>query len=333
MSKETRGSIIQSGGLVDVFLSTLFYIIIPTFLIAWLCKNRNRSVKKWLFEIIFIGSYFLNLFFIGFWVVYPFGHIARYLLLVSFLIAAVKSYFTIRRSPQLNGKNPEPPKKQLAIHLVSYSIFVLLAGVFSWELFGAVKGSQNPGGSIELDFPLKNGVYYIIQGGNDSTLNHHHGVSAQKFALDIVKMNHLGLRTKNLLPSKEKDYNICGEDIYSPCSGLILKAMNTVKSMPVIEMNQTNPAGNFVAIKQEGTDNVIILAHLLDGSICVQEGDIICRGQLLGQVGSSGNSSEPHLHIHCASPNEAGDFLFQGEGIPLTFNNKFLIRNDSFIAK
>jgi murein DD-endopeptidase MepM/ murein hydrolase activator NlpD len=37
--------------------------------------------------------------------------------------------------------------------------------------------------------------------------------------------------------------------------------------------------------------------HLQPGSIVVQEGDRVETGQLLGKLGSSGNSTQPHLHF------------------------------------
>lgn len=54
------------------------------------------------------------------------------------------------------------------------------------------------------------------------------------------------------------------------------------------------------------------------GSIVVKEGDEIKTGQALGKVGNSGNTSEPHLHIHAEK---------DGLGVPITFNNRFLVRN------
>ncbi|PSF08122.1 M23 family metallopeptidase [Marinobacter halophilus] len=64
-------------------------------------------------------------------------------------------------------------------------------------------------------------------------------------------------------------------------------------------------AGNYVAINCGGV--FAILAHLRQGSIAVATGDRITTGDLLGQMGNSGNSSEPHLHLHAQKglPEEA----------------------------
>ncbi len=44
-------------------------------------------------------------------------------------------------------------------------------------------------------------------------------------------------------------------------------------------------------------------AHLQPGSIQVKAGDKVRRGQVLGLVGNSGNSTEPHLHFQLSDAN------------------------------
>ena len=48
---------------------------------------------------------------------------------------------------------------------------------------------------------------------------------------------------------------------------------------------------------------------------------------MIGQVGNSGNTSEPHLHIHAQRPAENDAFL-SGEPLPIRLNGRFLVRND-----
>ncbi len=65
-------------------------------------------------------------------------------------------------------------------------------------------------------------------------------------------------------------------------------------------------------------DAEITLAHMKENSIVVDTLDTVEVGDLLGKVGNSGNTTEPHLHIHAVK---------DGKGIPVTFNNRFLVRN------
>jgi LysM repeat protein len=52
--------------------------------------------------------------------------------------------------------------------------------------------------------------------------------------------------------------------------------------------------GQFVII-DHNIDYITLYAHL--SAIFVQEGDVVAKGQLLGHVGSTGNSTGPHLHF------------------------------------
>ncbi|MCX7743036.1 MAG: M23 family metallopeptidase [Flavobacteriales bacterium] len=55
--------------------------------------------------------------------------------------------------------------------------------------------------------------------------------------------------------------------------------------------------------------------------------DSVKRGQPVARVGNSGHTSEPHLHIHAISGTDTSKIM-NGNGIPICFDNKFLIRND-----
>lgn len=44
-----------------------------------------------------------------------------------------------------------------------------------------------------------------------------------------------------------------------------------------------------------------LYAHLMKGSVQVRVGDTVCTGQMLGSVGNSGSSLQPHLHFQVMS--------------------------------
>jgi murein DD-endopeptidase MepM/ murein hydrolase activator NlpD len=69
--------------------------------------------------------------------------------------------------------------------------------------------------------------------------------------------------------------------------------------------------GNHVIVDM-GNGRYAFYAHLQPGSLRVKKGDRVRRGQVLGLVGNSGNSTEPHLHFHLSdSPSPLGS-----EGVP-----------------
>nr|BFE35476.1 hypothetical protein GCM10010200_077270 [Actinomadura rugatobispora] len=55
--------------------------------------------------------------------------------------------------------------------------------------------------------------------------------------------------------------------------------------------------GNHVVLDL-GDGAYAVLAHLRRGSVRVRKGQRVRAGDVLGEVGNSGNSSEPHLHFH-----------------------------------
>ena len=81
-------------------------------------------------------------------------------------------------------------------------------------------------------------------------------------------------------------------------------------------MNPAQPAGNHVVI-DHGNGEYSLLAHFRRGTVTVHAGDRVKAGELLGHCGNSGNSSEPHLHIHLQNASKFGS----GEGLPMQFRD------------
>jgi murein DD-endopeptidase MepM/ murein hydrolase activator NlpD len=71
----------------------------------------------------------------------------------------------------------------------------------------------------------------------------------------------------------------------------------------------------------------VAMAHLKRGSIIVRVGQPITAGMTIGQVGNSGASSEPHLHINAQTPG-TDSAPFSGKPVVMLFNGEFLARND-----
>ena len=69
------------------------------------------------------------------------------------------------------------------------------------------------------------------------------------------------------------------------------------------------------------------------GSVTVRVGDWVERGRALGLVGNSGNTTEPHLHIHFADRwRDSGDPLvgfFSSQGVPAVFWDATVLRGNA----
>jgi hypothetical protein len=60
---------------------------------------------------------------------------------------------------------------------------------------------------------------------------------------------------------------------------------------------QARGAGHYVVVDGEAEDYDYVFMHLRGGSIPVAEGDRVRTGQRIGEVGSTGRSTGPHLHF------------------------------------
>lgn len=89
------------------------------------------------------------------------------------------------------------------------------------------------------------------------------------------------------------------------------------------ETDSDHPGGNHVAISCHGIN--VTLAHLQKDSVRVAVGESVLAGQLIGSVGNSGYSDEPHLHLQA----NAAD----GRPLALAFNSKFIAVNDLYTSK
>lgn len=72
-----------------------------------------------------------------------------------------------------------------------------------------------------------------------------------------------------------------------------------------------NAAGNYVALAL-GDGRYAFYEHLKPGSITVKAGEHVKRGQVIGQLGFTGESTGPHLHFHVSDANAPLD----AEGLP-----------------
>ncbi|MBR3697549.1 MAG: peptidoglycan DD-metalloendopeptidase family protein [Clostridia bacterium] len=78
---------------------------------------------------------------------------------------------------------------------------------------------------------------------------------------------------------------------------LAVKAGTVITSTALRRSNGSYRSyGEYVAINHhDGT--ITLYAHMLSGSRTVNQGDVVVQGQQIGQVGSTGNSTGPHLHF------------------------------------
>ncbi len=118
-------------------------------------------------------------------------------------------------------------------------------------------------------------------------------------------------RSKTYNGHKGTDFGIgswdpmdAGVDIYAADDGVVLVAVDGKydRCEGRYEPSQEcTGSGNYVKL-QHADGTITYYIHLKKWSVLVSAGQQVKRGQKLGQVGSSGHSTGPHLHFQINSP-------------------------------
>jgi murein DD-endopeptidase MepM/ murein hydrolase activator NlpD len=172
----------------------------------------------------------------------------------------------------------------------------------------------------QLTLPFK-GRWLVFWGGDTPEVNAHHDAPNQRFAFDLLGVGEDG-KTQRGEGTRNEDYYAFGREVLAPADGTVVEVIEGVHDNTPGSMNPYSAVGNCVIIRHRA-EEVSVLAHFKQGSIVVKAGDKVTRGQLLGQCGNSGNSSEPHVHYHLQN----SPVLQDGLGIKCVFQ-KVVVTED-----
>lgn len=129
-----------------------------------------------------------------------------------------------------------------------------------------------------------------------------HPYFAQRYAVDWLQFGPDG-RLFQESPEKNENWYCYGADILAVAAGVVVGVQDgIIENVPLsekmaVEINLQSAPGNYVMI-DHGGEHYALYAHMLPGSITVQEGERVVAGQVIGRLGNSGNSDAPHLHFH-----------------------------------
>lgn len=161
---------------------------------------------------------------------------------------------------------------------------------------------------------------YIFSGSD--ILSHHRRVSlnsdaakslgmnkiTQRFAIDLTVIDPVSGDIGTEPYEKLENWPGFGQKIVSPVRGTIVEIRATMPDNTMSPSGQrifpdsfdsygdTAGLGNYVIIKN-GDEHFLMMAHFRQGTLTVSVGDQIEPGQYLGELGLSGDTAYPHLHI------------------------------------
>ncbi|APR78217.1 secreted peptidase [Minicystis rosea] len=185
-------------------------------------------------------------------------------------------------------------------------IFGLLPIAYPFDL-----AATSPAATVRLPTraPMR-----VVWGGDDVKHNRHAAFPDQRWAYD------LGVDPMLVGSSRLEDYGCWNVPVVAPTSGTIHVAHDGEPDHEPgkLSFDTRAPLGNHVVIALP-TGTFLIVAHLRNGSVVAREGEPVLEGAPLGACGNSGNTSEPHVHIHHQRQDPRGRPINFSEGLPLFF--------------
>ena len=306
----------------------LLQSVLPLVLIAWLGFAPPRNVAGFWIQALAIGVALVAISCVGimsfppWWMLYIFG---------ALLVVAVASGVVRRR-----GMTRWPSRLAGWLCLAGFAIIGVYAANITRVALAAV---AIPKGSIvDLATPLAPGTYLVANGGAASEINAHAELLDQTVpahrrywatghGVDLIALNRWGLRADGLLPADPQRYVIFGKNVIAPCAGQVIVALDGLPDMQVPQVDRAYLAGNHVILRCADAD--ILLGLFRKGSVRVHIGQRLDTGDAIAQVGNSGNTSKPHLHINAQLPGTL-TAPFAGAPIPIRIERQYLLRNNRF---
>ncbi len=301
----------------------LLNLLIPIALLWWLLSTTARSrvyfISILLLFVAFMAAATWSTF--GFW--HAIGTFWPALLAVS--LAAVL-FLRLKR-----GLPAAWLPKRWGKEFFLTGVAALFTAYWATAIPSVLRGRTYSGEALALSAPLRGGTFYVRSGGGNFIVNQHATDPAVAYAMDITRTNAFGFSASGLYPDEIDAYLVFGAEIVAPCAGEVISVRNDVPNRAPLDPDDTDKeGGNHVTLFCEG--HSVHLAHIDTGSVAVSIGDQVALGQLLGRVGNSGNSMEPHLHISAAAGRHPRfrDPSDPVESTPILIDGRFLMIGDSF---
>jgi len=203
---------------------------------------------------------------------------------------------------------------------------------------------------VVVEFPLRGEGWLAVQTPGSRIPSHGVDMLGQRYAYDLLKVDqrqglhhHPGGSARGLLigvPTRE--CYAWGSEVHSPFDGQIVRASDGMAERswihPLRELALAlknglifNPSrlplvlGNYVIARMG--EIYAGFAHLAPGSVQVVEGQRVDKGDVIGHVGHTGNSTAPHLHFQLMDSPD----LMTAQGIPCAFRAYEVQRGDTWV--
>ena len=175
--------------------------------------------------------------------------------------------------------------------------------------------------------PVKGGIWFMSEGCCSDDTHHRRGLAPvngqlsvpQRFAIDFFMLDNR-MRTWAGDPSKVTSYFSYRQPVVAAAPGTVVDSEDGLPNSTALPYPPKPPpidqtVGNHVTV-QIGPGLYVLYAHFDPGSVKVHIGEKVTRGELLGLIGTSGNSTTPHLHFQIMTTPE----FFPTDSVPYVFD-------------
>jgi hypothetical protein len=198
--------------------------------------------------------------------------------------------------------------------------------------------------AVAVDLPLR-GEWTVVTTPGDRIPSHGTDVLGLRYAYDLLRRDLRGryhAASVGRLLLRGVPTHECygwGEPIHAPFDAVVVSASDAVdepgrvhplaggahRVLAAATFRPTREGarrlmGNHVVLESDGL--CAAFAHLAPGSVPVSAGGRVRRGQFVGRVGHTGNSTSPHLHFQLMD----GPDPLTARGVPCSFRRYEVLR-------
>jgi hypothetical protein len=212
-------------------------------------------------------------------------------------------------------------------------------------------GASELADPVVVDFPLRGERWVAVNSPADRIPSHGTDILGQRYAFDLLRVDErpgihphpAGTLRGNLVGGRTNECYAWGAPIHAPFDAEVVRTsdgmpergwLHVVREVGLALKNAVTfrpeklaaILGNHVVLRRG--DMFAGFAHLVPGSVAVEEGHSVRAGDVLGRVGHTGNSTMPHLHFQLMDSTDP----LVARGIPCAFRRYEVLRDGAWVA-
>lgn len=160
-------------------------------------------------------------------------------------------------------------------------------GVRQRYLLSGLEGGPLPEGQFQLHLAGRG-----LRGASKSSVTR--GFSFHWHVFPLIGQFTYGVSPDGRFGAPRPGHTHQGQDIPAPTGTPVVAPRGGF--VKVVSF-QSGGAGNYIVLRGDGENLDYVFMHLRDGSVRVKEGQHVATGQQIAEVGSTGESTGPHLHF------------------------------------